>query len=125
MDRKLGYIDIPVLLQWAQDRDGGFALAPGHRWFSASAVDRYYAHAAGTAVVIENDIESPLSDSMPASPSMRSIESGARPRDRASLLPGPDESRERHGPLDDNRVHRDGSHHAWRSQAEATARVTA
>ena len=60
MDRQLGYIDIPVLLQWAQHRDGGIRVGAGSQLsFRTSAADRYEATTAqGTSVVVENDIES-------------------------------------------------------------------
>jgi Outer membrane protein beta-barrel domain len=59
MDRDLGYIDLPVLLQWAQHRDGGIRVGAGPQIsFRTSAVDRYSATTTqGTPVVIENDIE--------------------------------------------------------------------
>ena len=59
MDRQLGYIDIPVLLQWAQHRDRGIRVGAGPQLsFRTSAVDRYEATTAqGTSVVVENDIE--------------------------------------------------------------------
>jgi len=59
MDRALGYVDIPVLLQWAQHRDGGIRVGAGPQFgFRTSAVDRYEATTAqGTKVVIENDLE--------------------------------------------------------------------
>jgi hypothetical protein len=59
MERNLGYIDIPVLVQWAQHRDGGFRIGAGPQiGILLSANDRYSAITPqGTAVVIENDIE--------------------------------------------------------------------
>ena len=59
MERNLGYIDIPVLLQWAQHRDGGVRIGAGPQvGILLSANDRYSAITPqGTAVVIENDIE--------------------------------------------------------------------
>ena len=59
MDRDLGYIDIPILLQWAQHRDGGIRVGAGPQMsFRTSAVDRYSAITTqGTPVVIENDLE--------------------------------------------------------------------
>lgn len=59
MERNLGYIDIPVLLQWAQHRDGGVRIGAGPQLgILLSANDRYAASTPqGTAIVFENDIE--------------------------------------------------------------------
>src|SRR5688572_21639535 len=59
MDRELGYVDIPILIQWAQHRDGGIRVGAGPQFgFRTSAVDRYEATTAqGSEVVIENDLE--------------------------------------------------------------------
>ena len=59
MERNLGYIDIPVLLQWAQHRDGGVRIGAGPQLgILLSANDRYAATTPqGTPVVVENDIE--------------------------------------------------------------------
>jgi len=62
MERNLGYIDIPVLVQWAQHRDGGVRIGAGPQiGILLSANDRYSAITPqGTAVVIENDIENDI-----------------------------------------------------------------
>ena len=59
MERNLSYIDIPVLLQWAQHRDGGLRIGAGPQLgILLSANDRYAATTPqGTVVVVENDIE--------------------------------------------------------------------
>jgi len=59
MERNLGYIDVPVLLQWAQHRDGGVRIGAGPQLgIMLSANDRYAASTPqGTAVVVEVDIE--------------------------------------------------------------------
>ncbi len=60
MTRDLSYIDIPVLVQLAQRRDGGFRLGVGPQvGILLSAKDRYAGVTPqGTPTVIENDIES-------------------------------------------------------------------
>ena len=59
MARDLSYLDIPVLLQLAQRRDGGFRVGVGPQvGILLSANDRYAGLTPqGTRVVIENDIE--------------------------------------------------------------------
>lgn len=59
LDRRLDYIDIPVLLQFAPQRDAGFRFGVGAQLaVLLSAKDRYDAMTPqGTAVVIERDIE--------------------------------------------------------------------
>ena len=59
MDRDLSYVDIPVILQLAQRRDGGVRIGVGPQiGFLLSAKDRYAGTTAqGSAAVIENDIE--------------------------------------------------------------------
>jgi Outer membrane protein beta-barrel domain len=58
MDRDLDYVDIPVLLQWAQHRDGGIRVGVGPQiGFRTSAKDRYSGTTTqGTGIVLENDI---------------------------------------------------------------------
>jgi hypothetical protein len=63
MDRKLDYLDIPVILQFAQSRNaGGFRVGVGPQVnILLSAHDRYESTSAlGTPVVTENDIEDSL-----------------------------------------------------------------
>ena len=59
MARDLSYLDIPVLVQLAQRRDGGFRVGVGPQvGILLSANDRYAGLTPqGTRVVIENDIE--------------------------------------------------------------------
>jgi len=59
MARDLSYLDIPVLLQLAQRRDGGFRIGVGPQFgILLSAKDRYAgATPQGARVVVENDIE--------------------------------------------------------------------
>jgi hypothetical protein len=59
MARDLSYVDIPVLLQLAQRRDGGFRIGVGPQvGILLSAKDRYAgATPQGARVVVENDIE--------------------------------------------------------------------
>ncbi len=59
MARDLSYLDIPVLLQLAQRRDGGFRIGIGPQvGILLSAKDRYAgATPQGAHVVVENDIE--------------------------------------------------------------------
>jgi len=59
MDRDLSYIDIPVIFQLAQRRDGGLRAGVGPQiGILLSAKDRYSGTTAqGTAAVIEKDIE--------------------------------------------------------------------
>jgi hypothetical protein len=59
MARDLSYLDIPVLIQIAQRRDGGFRIGAGPQFgILLSANDRYAGTTPqGTRVVIENDIE--------------------------------------------------------------------
>jgi len=59
MARDLSYLDIPVLLQLAQRRDGGFRIGVGPQvGILLSAKDRYAgATPQGARVVVENDIE--------------------------------------------------------------------
>ena len=59
MARDLSYLDIPVLLQLAQRRDGGFRIGAGPQiGILLSAKDRYAGVTPeGTQAVIENDIE--------------------------------------------------------------------
>ena len=59
MARDLSYVDIPVLLQLAQRRDGGLRIGAGPQFgILLSANDRYAGTTPqGTHVVIENDIE--------------------------------------------------------------------
>jgi len=60
MERDLGYFDIPIILQLAQRRDGGFRVGAGPQiGILLSAKDRYAGVTPqGTGVTIENDIES-------------------------------------------------------------------
>jgi hypothetical protein len=60
MERDLGYFDIPILVQLAQRRDGGFRAGVGPQiGILLSAKDRYAGVTPqGTPVTIENDIES-------------------------------------------------------------------
>ena len=59
MARDLSYFDIPVLVQLAQRRDGGFRIGVGPQvGILLSAKDRYAGVTPeGTHVVVENDIE--------------------------------------------------------------------
>ena len=59
MERDLGYFDIPILLQLAQRRDGGFRVGVGPQiGILLSAKDRYAGVTPqGTPITIENDIE--------------------------------------------------------------------
>jgi len=59
MERDLGYFDIPIILQLAQRRDGGFRIGAGPQiGILLSAKDRYAGVTPqGTSVTIENDIE--------------------------------------------------------------------
>jgi len=59
MARDLSYLDIPVLLQLAQRRNGGFRIGAGPQFgILLSAKDRYAgATPQGARVVVENDIE--------------------------------------------------------------------
>jgi len=59
MERDLGYVDIPILFQLAQRRDGGFRVGVGPQiGFLVSAKDRYAGTTTqGTAATIENDID--------------------------------------------------------------------
>ena len=59
MERDLDYVDIPVLFQLAQRRDGGLRVGVGPQvGILVSAKDRYAGTTAqGASVVIENDIE--------------------------------------------------------------------
>ena len=59
MDRDLSYVDIPVIFQLAQRRDGGVRVGVGPQiGILLSAKDRYAGTTAqGTAAVIEQDIE--------------------------------------------------------------------
>lgn len=59
MERDLGYFDIPIILQLAQRRDGGFRVGVGPQiGILLSAKDRYAGVTPqGTPVTIENDIE--------------------------------------------------------------------
>ena len=59
MERNLGYLDIPVLVQWAQHRDGGIRVGAGPQLgILLSANDRYAGTTPqGTSTVVENDIE--------------------------------------------------------------------
>jgi outer membrane protein with beta-barrel domain len=58
MDRDLDYLDIPILIQVAQHRDGGFRAGLGPQFgIRTSAKDRYSGTTTqGTGIVIENDI---------------------------------------------------------------------
>ena len=60
MERDLGYFDIPIILQLAQRRDGGFRVGAGPQiGILLTAKDRYAGVTPqGTPVTIENDIES-------------------------------------------------------------------
>lgn len=60
LTRTLSYIDIPVLLQWAPQRNTGLRVGLGPQiGFLLSADDRYDGRSStGTPVVIEKDIES-------------------------------------------------------------------
>jgi hypothetical protein len=59
MERDLGYLDIPIILQLAQRRDGGFRIGAGPQiGILLSAKDRYAGVTPqGTPVTVENDIE--------------------------------------------------------------------
>jgi outer membrane protein with beta-barrel domain len=59
MERDLGYFDIPIILQLAQRRSGGFRVGAGPQiGILLSAKDRYAGITPqGTPVTIENDIE--------------------------------------------------------------------
>ena len=59
MERDLGYFDIPIILQLAQRRSGGFRVGAGPQiGILLSAKDRYAGVTPqGTPVTIENDIE--------------------------------------------------------------------
>jgi hypothetical protein len=59
MERDLGYFDIPIILQLAQRRDGGFRVGAGPQiGILLSAKDRYAGVTPqGTQVTVENDIE--------------------------------------------------------------------
>ena len=64
MDRGLGYVDIPVLLQWAPQRNHGIRLGIGPQFaFLTSAHDRYNTQSRlGTAVTVEQDISNQLNN---------------------------------------------------------------
>ena len=62
MDRHLGYLDIPVLLQYAPRRDDGFRIGAGPQFgILLSANDRYAGTSPqGTPVVVEHAIDDDL-----------------------------------------------------------------
>lgn len=59
MERKLSYVDIPLLLRWAPKRETGFRIGVGPQiGFRTSATDRYEAKTSGgTKFTAERDIE--------------------------------------------------------------------
>jgi hypothetical protein len=62
MDRELDYLDIPILLQWAQRRRDGIRIGAGPQFgILLSGKDRYRGISAqGTSVITENDVEDSL-----------------------------------------------------------------
>jgi hypothetical protein len=59
MERKLSYVDIPILLRWAPKRETGFRIGVGPQiGFRTGATDRYEARTAGGLnFTAERDIE--------------------------------------------------------------------
>ncbi len=61
MERSLGYVEVPVLLKWAPERDEGFRVGAGPSLgFVTGATDRYTATTpSGIPYTLEHDIDVP------------------------------------------------------------------